>query len=150
MQLFVATMPFCLPPPTSIPLESIGVVDLKIAALSDMENTGAVCRIVQWEDGSMQLFVGSEVLDLQERDTSANNTHLFARHKEVMQVCSGTSVSECIRAWAHLSLCPPQGGHAGLLLRLDLWVYPGMTPTSTSLPAAGGHAGPQPECVRMR
>ena len=45
-----------------------------------------VCRIVQWEDGSMQLFVGSEVLDLQPRDNSANNTHLFARHKEVMQV----------------------------------------------------------------
>ena len=34
----------------------------------------------------MQLYVGSEVLDLQPRDTSANNTHLFARHKEVMQV----------------------------------------------------------------
>ena len=34
----------------------------------------------------MQLFVGSEVLDLQPRDNSANNTHLFARHREVMQV----------------------------------------------------------------
>ena len=59
---------------------------LQQAAVTPKKYLFCVCRIVQWEDGSMQLFVGSEVLDLQPRDNSANNTHLFARHKEVMQV----------------------------------------------------------------
>ena len=42
-------------------------------------------RMVEWEDGSMQLFVGSEVLDVKQQDVLASNLHLFVRHKEVSQ-----------------------------------------------------------------
>lgn len=44
-------------------------------------------RIVKWSDGSTQLLLGEEVLDVQEMDISKDHSYLFVRHKGfVMQV----------------------------------------------------------------
>jgi RNA polymerase-associated protein LEO1 len=43
-------------------------------------------RFVRWEDGSLQLFLGKEVLDVAEQDNSQNNNYLFAHTKGIIQV----------------------------------------------------------------
>ncbi len=40
------------------------------------------CRFVRWSDGSLQLLVGDEVLDVSELDTAKDNNYLFLRHVE--------------------------------------------------------------------
>mmetsp|Transcript_17128 Transcript_17128/g.44849 ORF Transcript_17128/g.44849 Transcript_17128/m.44849 type:complete len:470 (+) Transcript_17128:48-1457(+) len=42
-------------------------------------------RFVRWEDGSLQLFLGKEVLDVAEQDNSQNNNYLFAHTKGIIQ-----------------------------------------------------------------
>jgi len=43
-------------------------------------------RFVQWEDGSWQLLLGDEVLDVKELDMQQDNSFLFVRHQGVIQV----------------------------------------------------------------
>ena len=43
-------------------------------------------RFVQWEDGSWQLLLGEEVLDVKELDMQQDNSFLFVRHQGVIQV----------------------------------------------------------------
>lgn len=45
-----------------------------------------VCRFVRWDNGSLSLLVGDECFDVDER--GVDNIYLYARHDEVMQVCS--------------------------------------------------------------
>lgn len=42
-------------------------------------------RFVQWEDGSWQLLLGDEVLDMKELDMQQDNSFLFVRHQGVIQ-----------------------------------------------------------------
>lgn len=42
-------------------------------------------RFVQWEDGSWQLLLGDEVLDVKELDMQQDNSFLFVRHQGVIQ-----------------------------------------------------------------
>lgn len=43
-------------------------------------------RFVQWEDGTWQLLLGDEVLDVKELDMQQDNSFLFVRHQGVIQV----------------------------------------------------------------
>ena len=43
-------------------------------------------RFVQWEDGTWQLLLGEEVLDVKELDMQQDNSFLFVRHQGVIQV----------------------------------------------------------------
>ena len=45
-------------------------------------------RFVQWEDGTWQLLLGDEVLDVKELDMQQDNSFLFVRHQGVIQVSS--------------------------------------------------------------
>lgn len=45
-------------------------------------------RFVQWEDGSWQLLLGDEVLDVKELDMQQDNSFLFVRHQGVIQVAA--------------------------------------------------------------
>jgi RNA polymerase-associated protein LEO1 len=40
-------------------------------------------RFVKWSDGSMQLLLGNEVLDLSVQDSRHDQSHLFIRHPKV-------------------------------------------------------------------
>ncbi|GLJ48111.1 hypothetical protein SUGI_1015880 [Cryptomeria japonica] len=43
-------------------------------------------RFVRWSDGSMQLLIGNEVLDISVQDARRDNAHLFVRHgKGILQ-----------------------------------------------------------------
>ncbi|KAL3149138.1 hypothetical protein ABBQ32_001974 [Trebouxia sp. C0010 RCD-2024] len=42
-------------------------------------------RFVQWEDGTWQLLLGDEVLDVKELDMQQDNSFLFVRHQGVIQ-----------------------------------------------------------------
>jgi RNA polymerase-associated protein LEO1 len=42
-------------------------------------------RIVRWSDGSAQLFLGEDVLELKEIDISDDNNYIFSRHSNLMQ-----------------------------------------------------------------
>lgn len=42
-------------------------------------------RIVRWSDGSAQLFLGEDVLEVKEIDISDDNNYVFARHSNLMQ-----------------------------------------------------------------
>ena len=54
-------------------------------------------RFVQWEDGSWQLLLGDEVLDMKELDMQQDNSFLFVRHQGVIQVgLSTASISAII------------------------------------------------------
>ena len=53
----------------------------------------------------MQLFVGSEVLDVKEQDMGASNMHLFVRHKDVQQVRMSATGPHLICAAAVLFSC---------------------------------------------
>lgn len=52
-----------------------------------------VCRFVRWSDGSLQLLVGDEVLDVSELDVERDNSYLFLRHVQVqfLEVCHRSS-----------------------------------------------------------
>lgn len=41
-------------------------------------------RFVKWSDGSMQLLLGSEVLDLAVQDAHHDQSHLFLRQPKVI------------------------------------------------------------------
>lgn len=43
-------------------------------------------RFVKWEDGTWQLLLGDEVLDVKELDMQQDNSFLFVRHQGVIQV----------------------------------------------------------------
>lgn len=43
-------------------------------------------RFIQWEDGTWQLLLGDEVLDVKELDMQQDNSFLFVRHQGVIQV----------------------------------------------------------------
>ena len=43
-------------------------------------------RFVQWEDGTWQLLLGGEVLDVKDIDMQQDNSFLFVRHQGVIQV----------------------------------------------------------------
>lgn len=45
-------------------------------------------RFVRWEDGSMQLLLGDEVLDVAEQDISHNNQYLFALRSVIQVRCA--------------------------------------------------------------
>lgn len=40
-------------------------------------------RFVRWSDGSIQLLIGNEVLDVSEQDAQHDQAHLFLRHGKV-------------------------------------------------------------------
>jgi hypothetical protein len=40
-------------------------------------------RFVRWSDGSLQLLIGNEVLDLNVQDARHDQAHLFLRHGKV-------------------------------------------------------------------
>jgi len=50
-------------------------------------------RFVRWEDGTIQLFVGSEVYDVATQDISQENNYLFVRQKQFIK-CHGTFESK--------------------------------------------------------
>lgn len=43
-------------------------------------------RFVHWEDGSWQLLLGEDALDVTELDMTQDNSYLFVRHQGVIQV----------------------------------------------------------------
>lgn len=45
-------------------------------------------RFVKWSDGSMQLLLGSEVLDLSVQNATQDQSHLFLRHPKVSEHCA--------------------------------------------------------------
>lgn len=53
-------------------------------------------RFVQWEDGTWQLLLGDEVLDVKELDMQQDNSFLFVRHQGVIQVSvPATATAAC-------------------------------------------------------
>lgn len=40
-------------------------------------------RFVEWSDGSVQLMIGNEVLDISVQDAQHDQSHLFLRHGKV-------------------------------------------------------------------
>lgn len=50
-------------------------------------------RFVRWSDGSLQLFIGNEVLDISVQDAQHDQAHLFLRHGKV-NLCLVMSDSE--------------------------------------------------------
>lgn len=43
-------------------------------------------RFVRWSDGSLQLWLGDEVLDAKEIDISGDHSYAFVRHQQLIQV----------------------------------------------------------------
>ncbi len=43
-------------------------------------------RFVRWSDGSLQLWLGDEVLDAKEIDVSGDHNYAFVRHQQLIQV----------------------------------------------------------------
>lgn len=41
-------------------------------------------RFVRWSDGSLQLLIGNEVLDITVQDAQHDQAHLFLRHQKVI------------------------------------------------------------------
>lgn len=50
-------------------------------------------RFVRWSDGSLQLLIGNEVLDISVQDAQHDQAHLFLRHGKV-NLCLVMSDSE--------------------------------------------------------
>ncbi len=46
------------------------------------EGFTASARFVRWSDGSLQLLIGEEVLDVAEVDTSSDHGYLYSRPKQ--------------------------------------------------------------------
>lgn len=43
------------------------------------------CRFIRWSDGSLQLQIGDEVLDVAEHDVRNDHSFLFIRHSQIIQ-----------------------------------------------------------------
>ena len=41
-------------------------------------------RFVRWSDGSLQLLIGNEVLDITEQDARQDQNHLLVKHEKVL------------------------------------------------------------------
>jgi len=41
-------------------------------------------RFVRWSDGSLQLLIGNEVLNITEQDAKEDQNHLFIKHEKVL------------------------------------------------------------------
>lgn len=50
-------------------------------------------RFVQWEDGTWQLLLGEDALDVTELDMTQDNSYLFVRHQGVIQVPSRNKIA---------------------------------------------------------
>ena len=48
-------------------------------------NGAAGCRFIRWSDGSLQLQIGDEVLDVAEHDVKNDHSFLFIRHSQIIQ-----------------------------------------------------------------
>ena len=46
------------------------------------QNLTASARFVRWSDGSLQLLIGEEVLDVSEVDTTSDHGYLYSRPKQ--------------------------------------------------------------------
>ena len=57
-------------------------------------------RFVRWSDGSLQLMVGEEVLDVKEIDLRGDHNYLYARWPGLLQVGGG-------RGGGHRPVCRP-------------------------------------------
>ena len=55
----------------------------------------AAARFVRWSDGSLQLLIGNEVLDVAEVDTNSDHSFLYSRPKQaaLLEVASSPSSS---------------------------------------------------------
>ena len=47
-----------------------------------IEVIAAASRFVRWSDGSLQLLIGEEVLDVSEVDTTSDHGYLYSRPKQ--------------------------------------------------------------------
>lgn len=56
------------------------------------ERTSFHCRFVRWSDGSLQLLIGDEVLDVAEVDIEKDNNYLFLRHVQAQVLEASLSV----------------------------------------------------------
>lgn len=56
-------------------------------------------RFVKWSDGSMQLLLGSEVLDLSVQNATQDHSHLFVRHHKVSP--NTLLLSDLLTFWVH-------------------------------------------------
>lgn len=66
---------------------STGVMRWRMRTLPDGRQVPeSNARIVRWEDGSMQLLLGSEVLDVAQQDIRSSNTFLFVQLPGCLQV----------------------------------------------------------------
>ena len=68
-------------------------------------------RFVQWSDGSWQLLVGDEVLDVKESDIRMDHSFLYARQQGILQVqppsrrCQASEQAHV--GGPHAPCCPP-------------------------------------------
>ena len=54
-------------------------------------------RFVRWSDGSRQLLLGDEVLDVAEQDVAGDQHYLFVRHQGLIQVRAREQIAGSIR-----------------------------------------------------
>ena len=64
-------------------------------------------RFVRWSDGSRQLLLGDEVLDVAEQDVAGDHHYLFVRHQGLIQARTHFELSCCsyIRSRSLLARC---------------------------------------------
>ncbi len=90
------------------------------------------CRFVRWSDGSLQLMIGDEVLDVAELDIEKDNNFLFLRHMQAAYL----EVS-------HLPRCTTASqasvGQESGLLRILLMPQCKERPTPDDQTLLGGH-----------
>ncbi|KAG6753956.1 hypothetical protein POTOM_041964 [Populus tomentosa] len=85
-------------------------------------------RFVRWSDGSLQLLIGNEVLDISVQDAQQDQTHLFLRHNKVTsQVCVYVIGNDDILLALSFSLsftCLEFGliTFYGKVMLLDIWI----------------------------
>lgn len=53
-------------------------------------------RFVKWSDGSLQLLIGNEVLNLNVQEAQHDHTHLFLRHEKVCFFSTIISIQNCL------------------------------------------------------
>ena len=67
-------------------LSDANVVRWRWAAGADGElRKESNTRFVRWSDGSLQLLLGDEVLDVKQIDVAGDHTYLFTRHQGMIQ-----------------------------------------------------------------
>jgi Leo1-like protein len=86
-------------------------------------------RFVRWSDGSLQLLLGEEVLDVSEHDVTSDNRFLFVRRPGFIQVrdCSASPKRPLaarqlvhLELASHLLLCPFDSFFSGTF---NCWRY---------------------------